>query len=192
MQPQRRSDAILFLRSLSNVVKTQGTWIECGKIGRPWGIKGQIVVFWMSGACPVEVGRGVVYTRGTDGDYVPHLVLASRENQNRSIVTLEGLKNPNDASALTHELLYIPEGELQSLSKGEFYCYQILGLKVETDGGKHLGEIVNIIPTGSNDVYEVKPLKGPTILIPAIKSVIVKVDIENKKMIVRPMEGMLD
>lgn len=167
-------------------------WVECGKFGRPWGLKGQITVFWTGGACPVKAGRGEVFTRDLNGDYVPHVVLAAREQGSRSVVSLEDVSDPNEAKTLTNKTVYVPEEVLPKLKKNEYYCYQILGLKVETAAGKYVGEIVKIFPTGSNDVYEVKPPKGPTILIPAIKDVIVKIDIENGKMIIEPMEGMLD
>lgn len=108
------------------------------------------------------------------------------------MVSLKGIEDPKDAAALTHEILYIPESELPKLPNGEFYSYQILGLTVETENGEELGKIANIFSTGSNDVYEVKPKKGETILIPAIKNVIVKIDIEKRRMIIKPMEGMLD
>jgi len=167
-------------------------WIECGRVGRPWGIKGYLTVDWMSGACPVEAGRGEVFTRDADGQYVPHLVLSSRQKGHRFVVSFRGLQNPKDASVLTNKKLYIPEDALPNLSRGEFYCYQILGLQVITEDGKVVGEVVKIFSAGSNDIYEVKPKEGQTILIPAINSVIVSIDIEKGRIIIRPMEGMLD
>lgn len=174
----------------SNEEKPKGNWIECGRIGRPWGIKGQVNVFWNSGACPVGVGW--VYTHEPDGGYVPHVVLSSRLHNGRSVVALEGITNPNDAKRLTNKKIYVPEESLPQLNKNEYYCYQILELDVETTSGKKIGKVVKIFSTGSNDIYEVKPPKGETILIPAIKSVIKKVDIEKNTMIIEPLEGMLD
>lgn len=165
-------------------------WIECGKFGRPWGIKGQIAVFWTSGACPVEVGRGEVWTREPGSDYVPHLVLSSRSHNGRSVVSLEGIANPDEAKLFTNKNIYIPEEALRELAKGEYYCYQILGLDVETTAGRKIGKIVKIFSTGSNDVYEVKPPNGETVLIPAIKDVIVSIDLDKKLMTIEPMEGM--
>jgi len=167
-------------------------WVECGVFGRPWGIKGQFVVFWESGACPVEVGRGEVWTREPGGGHVPHLVLASRFHNGRSVVSLEGVTNPNEAKLFTNKKIYLPEDVLPKLAKNEYYCYQILGLDVETTSGKKIGKVVKIFSTGSNDVYEVKPPKGETILIPAIKSVVIEVDIEKGKLVIEPMKGMLD
>jgi 16S rRNA processing protein RimM len=168
-------------------------WIECGKIGRPWGIKGQVSVFWYGGMCPVEIGRGIVYTLDADGGYIPRIILSSRKKGSRWIVALEGLENPQQAAALRHEKLYIPADELAGLKDGEYYCHQLMGLGVETESGRRLGRIVNIYSTGSNDVYEVKPhKKRETFLIPAIDTVILKIDLEKGRMIIRPLEGMLE
>lgn len=176
------------------IVHSQGKFVECGKIGRPWGVHGQFSVFWNSGACPVEIGHGKVYMRESDGGYVPHVVLSSRKKGSRFIVAFKGVTTPHDAAKLTHKILYLQEEALPQLKTGEFYCYQVLGLHVETEDGKALGQVVNIFSTGSNDIYEIKPLseKQPTILIPAIKDVVIKVDLKKGKIVIRPMEGMLD
>ena len=63
-------------------------------------------------------------------------------------------------------------------------------MEVYTDEGKLLGELVDVFPTGSNDVYVVKDELGKQILLPAIGETIKNVDVSNKKMIVHLMEGL--
>lgn len=169
-------------------------WIECGRVGRPWGVKGQVSIFWNSGMCPVEVGRGRIYTRDTGGGYIPHLVLSDRPKGKRWIVALKGIENPEDAAKLRHENLYIPADELPPTEPGEFYCHEIIDLEVETETGELIGKVVNVLSTGGNDVYEIKPASGKkeTILIPAIDTVVIKIDLQKKRMVIKPMEGMLD
>ena len=142
--------------------------------------------------CPVEFGRGEIYTREPNGEHVPLVVLSARQKGTRSIVSLSGITDPNDAKKLTHKRIYIPQDALPELKKGEYYSYQIMGLDVVTVDGREIGKVVKIFSTGSNDVYGVKPPKGDTILIPAVKHVVVSIDIENGKMVIEPMEGMLD
>lgn len=166
-------------------------WIECGKFGRPWGIKGQISVFWTGGACPVEVGRGEVYTLETGGDYVPYVVLSSRLHNGRSVVAISGVANPEEAKSFTNKKIYLPQDALPKLKENEYYGHQILGLDVFLKNGEKIGQIVHIFSTGSNDVYEVAPPKGETILIPALKSVVKEIDVEKGTMVIEPMEGML-
>ena len=67
----------------------------------------------------------------------------------------------------------------------------MLGLEVYTDEEKLLGNLEDIFNTGSNDIYVVRDELGKQILLPAIKEVIKKVDIENKKMIVHLLPGLI-
>ena len=63
-------------------------------------------------------------------------------------------------------------------------------MEVYTDEDKFLGKIVDVFPTGSNDVYVVKDDLGKQVLLPAIGDVIKNVDVENKKMVVHLIEGL--
>lgn len=81
--------------------------------------------------------------------------------------------------------------DLWPLKKGEFYRFQIEGLNVITEEGECLGNVTEIISTGSNDVYVVKKGKKEYLL-PAIKEVIKLIDLERKVMIVHLLEGLID
>lgn len=168
--------------------------VECGIVGRPWGVKGQLAIFWYSGMCPVEVGSGEVYTFESDGRRIPRFVLSSKPKGERSIVSLKGVGSPEEAKKLCNQKLYIPEETLKKLSKGEHYCYQILGLNVKTKDGRSIGRVTKIFSTGSNDVYEIETpnTKRRTILIPAIESVVIEVNVKDGYLVIKPMEGMMD
>ena len=79
---------------------------------------------------------------------------------------------------------------LPDLDDDEYYAFEIQGMDVVSTDGRNLGKVANIFSTGSNDVYVVDGPLGE-ILIPAIKDVIVKMDVPGKKMIVRLIEGLL-
>ena len=87
--------------------------------------------------------------------------------------------------------LGIDSKDLWPLKKGEYYRFQIEGLKVITEEGECLGKVTEIIPTGSNDVYVVKKGKKEYLL-PAIKDVIKLIDLEKKVIIVHLLEGLID
>ena len=71
------------------------------------------------------------------------------------------------------------------------YIKDIIGLSVY-EGEKFIGEITDWIETGSNNVYVIKRPKGKDVLIPAIDSVVLNIDIENKRMSVNMMEGLME
>lgn len=77
------------------------------------------------------------------------------------------------------------------MQKDEFYYRQIIGLMVITSEGKEIGMVAEIMETGSNDVYVVRG-QGKEYLIPAIKDVILSVNLGSGAIIITPMEGLLD
>lgn len=85
------------------------------------------------------------------------------------------------AKTLTNKFLTVPRAEVAPLDDGEFYIFDIIGCEV-FDGEKIIGKVENVLKTGSNDVFQV--LGETEILIPALKSVVTKIDIQNKKIFV--------
>ncbi len=85
------------------------------------------------------------------------------------------------AKTLTNKFLTVPRAEAAPLEEDEFYTFDIIGCEV-FDSDKKIGTVANVIKTGSNDVFQV--VGDSEILIPALKSVIKKIDITNKKIVV--------
>jgi 16S rRNA processing protein RimM len=85
------------------------------------------------------------------------------------------------AKTLTNKFLTVSRADAAPLEDGEFYTFDIIGCEV-FDGKKNLGKVQNVLKTGSNDVFQV--LGETEILIPALKSVVTKIDIANKKILV--------
>jgi 16S rRNA processing protein RimM len=170
-------------------------WVECGRIGRAIGLKGECAVFWNDETCSFQVGSMFFVDRG-DGKGLQQCKIAALRRQGRfDVLRLEGIEDRMSAEALRGATLVRSEESLEKLPDGQYYCYQILGMTVLTDAGDELGTIVRIFTAGENDVYEVLPhgaKKGAEILVPAIRDVILSVDVVAKRMIIKPMKGMLD
>ncbi len=103
------------------------------------------------------------------------------------IIGLEQCETPEEARRYRGALLKIRPSESPPLPEGVYYHYQIIGLKVYTVAGDYIGEIRSILETGSNDVYVVRGEEGEQ-LVPALKNVIKEIDIDSKRMVIRPME----
>jgi len=170
-------------------------WIQCGRAGRPFGVRGELVVDWSSGACPVEAGVGSVYVHEGGDEYRPLIILSSRKHGKRHVVALEGISSREHAEEMCNKLFFLPEHELEELGENHFYEYQIVGLEVVTEDGKVLGTITDIQKTGANDVYEVTPPDGnhkKSFYIPAVDSVIVSIDLEKKVVKINLIEGLVE
>ena len=96
-------------------------------------------------------------------------------------IKFHGVDSRELAKTLTNKFLKVDKKNVAPLDDGEFYIFDIIGCDV-FDGERFFGKVENVLKTGSNDVFQVK---GDTeILVPALKSVVQKIDIANKKIFI--------
>ena len=116
-----------------------------------------------------------------------------RLHKGQALLRLEGCHDRTAAEALRGYLVQIPSEEALPLEEGEYYEHQILGLAVWTASGEYLGELVEIIYTGANDVYVVQPAdaNGKDILLPALEDVVLDIDADAGRLVVELPEGLL-
>lgn len=107
----------------------------------------------------------------------------SRHGAGAVIVKLVGVDSRNLAELLRGQYLEIPAEAARRLSEGRFYHHQLIGLAVITESGRLLGNIDNVLERPANDVW-VAGLDGIERLIPAIRDVVLNVDLEAGKVIV--------
>ena len=111
-------------------------------------------------------------------------------HKNLVLLKLKGIDDINDTEQYKNCYLKIDRKDAVELQENSYFIVDLIGMEVSTDEGVLLGNLIDVFPTGSNDVYVVKDKMGKQTLLPAIKEVIKNVDIENKKMIVHLMEGL--
>ncbi len=114
-----------------------------------------------------------------------------RFNKNMVFLKLKGIDTIEEAESYKNFYLKIKRNKAEKLEEDSYYIVDILGSKVYTDENKQLGEVIDVMQAGSNDVYVVKDELGKQILLPAIKDVIKSVDIKNKTIIVHLLEGLI-
>lgn len=171
--------------------KNQGALIECGKIGRPVGLKGDVAVSWFSGVSPVKSGD-VIFAGSEIEVNLPCKILALQKQGRFYVMRLEGVCDREKAKSLTNKKLFVAKESLPRLPAGHYYSHEIIGLGVYTDEDIYLGDVVKIFSVGGHDVYEVRNKGGREILIPAVDHIVLKVDVKDKKITVKLLEGMLD
>jgi len=162
-----------------------------GKIVATHGLKGQMRVAVYSGEFETILSLDSLRLKGPDGITKTFQVAASALHGKKLILSLEEYDNINQSLPLVGHEVYVARNQLPELSEGEFYWSDLLGLRVETDHGEVLGELVDIIATGSNDVYVVKDGKREY-LIPALEDIVLDVNLDAGIMKVSPPEGLLD
>jgi len=122
--------------------------------------------------------------------HIPVELERARLEKNGAILKLAGVGTRGEAEALRGQVLYVPEAEAVALPDDSYFWHQIIGLSVRSDDGEQLGEVADIMQTGSNDVYVVRS-DGRELLLPAIKDVVQDIDLAAGVMTVHLMEGLL-
>ena len=112
--------------------------------------------------------------------------------KNMVILKFKGLDRIEDVMAYKGKNLYVTRENAVKLKKNEYFIADLVGMDVFTEDGERLGSLRNVIQTGANDVYEVTMENGKDVLIPAIRQCIIDVNVEEAKMTVHLLEGLLE
>lgn len=167
--------------------RQENAYFSVGRVSRPHGIRGAMVVDSDSNQFRNLAAGSMVYLGEAK---TRHVVTDVRIHKKRCLMSLEDCHDRDEAEAWRGMEVYIAVDDLAPLAEGEYYYWQVMKLKVRTVEGEHLGVVVDIIETGANDVYVVQEAEGEEILIPAIKSVIKSVDLEEGEMLVELLPGL--
>lgn len=161
-------------------------YLLIGRVVAPWGRSGEIKValetdFPHRFALLNEVLVGLERT--------PRVLLSSRLHQDHVILRLAGCGDRNAAEELRGQEILIPASQAMPLEEGQYYLHQIFDLHVYEESGRYLGQVAEILVTHSNDVYVVQDGERE-LLIPALADVVLHIDLEQDRMIVRLPEGL--
>lgn len=170
-------------------------FIKVGKLVNTFGIKGELKVYLYTDFPEKRFKKGQVLFLGSEEN--PNMftieIESSKPYKNMYIIKLKNFNNINDVEKFKNQFLWITKEEQGELEEGEYYYHQIIGCHVITIEGNELGTIKEILSPGANDVWVVKPNKGgKDILIPYIDEVVKTINIDEKRITIEVMEGLLD
>ena len=172
----------------SSVTRHELEFLAVGKLRRPHGVQGEMLMEVMTDF-PERLQKGV---RVFLGDNHRDVVIRRCRSQDQGLlIAFEDYATPEAVAELRNTLVYVRADDRPPLPDGEYYYHQLLGLAVVTDQGQPLGQLHEILSTGANDVYVVRPESGPEILLPAIASVILEVDLAQRQIKVHLLPGLL-
>ena len=163
-------------------------WV--GRIVKTQGIKGQVRVSSSGKETTALVRGNRVYVENVQDARKSLVIDSARTHRGLTILAFREVQGIEEAEELVGCSVYVSKDSLAPLPPGEYYWYQLFGLRVKTEGGAWLGTLEEIMDTGSNDVFVVRK-DGQEFLIPATEEVVAQVDFKNKIMVIRPLEGLL-
>ncbi|HHW02895.1 MAG TPA: 16S rRNA processing protein RimM [Thermoanaerobacterales bacterium] len=166
-------------------------YITVGRVLSSWGVRGQVKVEPLTDDIKRFDKLKKVYV-DTNNSLIPYDVESVLYLKKAFVILkLKNVDSPEQAEKLRGEHLKVSREDAVKLPEGSYFICDIIGLFVFTESGELLGKVVDVLQTGANDVYVVSGDTGNQILLPAIKEVVRQIDLENNKMIVRLMEGMV-
>lgn len=169
-------------------------WFNVGKIVNTHGIQGEVRVLSRTDF-PEErfaVGTKLGLFKKDAKKPIMVTIASHRQHKNFELLTFEGYPFIQDVEEFKDSYLRIAEHDLTELEEGAFYHHEILGCTVFTEEGRELGKITEILETGANDVWEITPDAGKKHYIPYIEDVVKEIDVEEKKVTIEVMEGLLN
>ncbi len=168
--------------------------LRVGKIVNTHGIRGEVRVISVTDEPEkrFQPGNELILDHPDLEHPISLTVSSYRQHKQFHLLTFEGFDNINQVEAWKGGLLKVAVDEQEKRAEGEFYFYQIIGCRVVTTDGETLGEIKEILQTGANDVWVIKPKAGgKDILIPYIEECVREIDLQNKTVTVQLLEGLL-
>lgn len=166
-------------------------YISIGKIVATHGVRGGMVVLPLTDFPErFRKTRRVFLKRG--GTVVGEGNVARASVLPRKVLLwLESVDRVEKAASLVGCEIAVQRSEAVQIPAGSYFIFEIVGLKVRTTDGRIVGEVKEVLRLPANDVYVVQTAEGGEVLIPAIRQVVTKIDLEQGEMLIEPMPGLL-
>jgi len=160
-----------------------------GKVVGAHGIRGEVVIHFHDGTDRKLTTGDPIRLTLPGKPHASYRVTSARPHKGRFLVALDTITDRNQAEALIGAEVVADRASLPPLEDGEYYWRDLIGLSVYDVAHRHLGTLTAIFPTGSNDVYVVQQ-GADEILVPALESVVVSIDLNAGVMRVDLPEGL--
>jgi 16S rRNA processing protein RimM len=160
--------------------------VVVGRITRPHGVRGELTVMVLS-EVPGRFDAGATVFL-EDGRALT--IATSRPHKDRVLVTFSEVTDRESADALRGAILVVPESTSPPLAEGSWWDHQLVGCSVVTESGIELGELRQVIHTAANDVWSAVDGSGVETLIPVLRDVLVSVDTDARRIVVREIPGL--
>jgi 16S rRNA processing protein RimM len=166
--------------------------VVIGEVTRPHGLRGEMRVTPHTDHPERFEGLGecVLWDPATDIRAVRRITGTRRQGE-AVLLSVAGCESVEAATTLVGRLVALPRAQALPLPPGHVYPWQIVGCRVVTDDGRAVGEVSGIEPSPAHDLWVVRGA-GREHLIPAVAEIVVEVDVDARRVVIRPPEGLLE
>ncbi|GJM83397.1 ribosome maturation factor RimM [Paenibacillus sp. HMSSN-139] len=167
--------------------------LSVGKIVNTHGIRGELRVLLQTDFPEVRFApkNRLLIIHPETGERLEVTVQTARPYKQMYIVKFAEYSHINEVEPFKGCDLKVSKAESVELPENEYYFHEIIGCQVVSDEGEDLGQIVEILRPGANDVWVAKLPNGKQLLLPVIDDVVLDVNVKEKVVKVHVMEGLL-
>jgi 16S rRNA processing protein RimM len=168
-------------------------WAESvlvGRVVRPQGNRGEVIVASDTDFGAARFAAGATLMTRVDGRPGVLEVTGSREHQGRWVVAFRGVATIDAAEALRGAELRIPAGSIAALPEGAYYVHDLVGCRVETTAGRHVGIVERVDMAGTPLL--ILGSDPDEVMVPLAAPICVRIDVARRVIVVDPPEGLID
>jgi 16S rRNA processing protein RimM len=165
--------------------------IAIGQIARSNGIRGEVRVNLLTESPERLRQLTLVWIGRDDATAQQFRIEHVRLHRGQAVVKFGSIESRDAADGLKNLFIFIEEQNAAVLPKGTYFIHDIVGMEVLTEEGVRVGCVEEVWQLPANDVWVVRE-DGKEILLPAIRDVIRTVDVRRKRIVIRPLEGLLE
>ena len=164
--------------------------LQVGVISSTHGVRGEVKVFPTTDDVTRFRQLKKVYL-DTGREMLPLEIQNVKFFKRFAILKFKGIDNINDIEKYRGKSLMIDREDAVDLDEDEYFIAEMIGMKVCTEDGSEFGTLKDVMETGANDVYIIDSLEHGEVLIPAIRECILDVDMDEERMTIHLMEGLV-
>lgn len=161
-------------------------FLAVGQILKPHGIKGELKILPLTD--DIRRFRKLKYVLIDGKEF--NVTWCKLQND-RVILKLEGIDTIETGDLYRNKYINVKREDAIKLPKDTYFIADLIGCRVYDTKDEYLGDVFEVIKTGSNDVYWIKKDKKE-LLVPAMKDFVTDIFIEDKKIIIRPVGEWMD
>ena len=167
-----------------------------GHVGKTHGVRGEVKVIPETDDPARFKALETVFLGPEPGQATPRTIASVRLQPTKrgpvAVLKFDGIDTIEQAATLRRQRVFARQEDLPPLADGEFFLHDFVGLDVVTDHGEPVGTVKDVLELPAHSVYVVMRPGRPDAMIPDVPAFIETVDMEGRRLVVRPIEGLLD
>lgn len=165
--------------------------VPLGRVVNTHGVRGEVKFLPYASPCSTLQSGITVSLQGKAGEVRALFVEGVRPQPPFLLLRFQGVSALEQAQTLRESVLAIAADLLPPLAEGEFYYYQVVGVPVFTSAGECLGEISQVFFSGGHDIWVVQQGEKEY-MIPVTEEIVRSIDLPGRRIVIEPLEGLLD